>query len=112
MRILALCSAAALALALAPNANATIVGSTYNVTTSETGNTVISPLGAQGAHTDPANLGFCVGSLEVGPACAEGSGVTGGYSFATVSPTLDRITFSFAGSTALAGPGTFDVELG
>jgi hypothetical protein len=112
MRILALCSAAALALAFAPNANATIVGSTYNLTTSETGNTVITPLGAQGAHTDPANPGFCVGSTEVGPACASGSGVTGSYAFSTVSPTLDRISFSFAGSTAGAGPGTFDVELG
>jgi hypothetical protein len=112
MRILALCSAAALALAFAPNANATIVGSTYDVTTSETGNTVITPLGAQGAHTDPANLGFCVGSTEVPPACGNNSGVTGGYSFATVSPTMDTITFNYAGTTIGASPGSFSVDLG
>jgi hypothetical protein len=29
-----------------------------------------------------------------------------------VSPTLDKITFSFFGATVGAGPGTFDVDLG
>jgi len=82
------------------------------LTTSDSGSTVISPVGAQGAHTDPANPGFCVGSTSSAPACASSSGVSGAFSFSTVSPTLDRITFSFAGSTAGAGPGTFDVELG
>ena len=56
--------AAALSLAFAPNANATIVGSTYDFTTSVTGNTQISPLGGPTSHTDPANPGFCVGSAD------------------------------------------------
>jgi hypothetical protein len=109
MRIRALYLTAALALAFAPNANATIVGSTYDFTSSVTGNTQISPLGAQGAHTDPANVGFCVGPPVE---CGTGSGVTGFYNFATVSPTLDTITFSFFGSTFGAGPGTFAIDLG
>jgi hypothetical protein len=101
--------AAALSLAFAPNANATIVGSTYDFTTSVTGNTQISPLGGPTLHTDPANPGFCVGPPV---ACGAGSGVSGAFSFATVSPTLDHITFSFFGSTAGAGPGSFTIDLG
>jgi hypothetical protein len=114
MRTLALCSTTALALAFAANANATIVGSTYDMTTSETGNTVISPLGAQGAHTDPANPGFCVGSTSMGPACAPpiSSGVSGSFAFSTVTPTMDTITFSYFGSTSGAGPGSFSTDLG
>jgi hypothetical protein len=109
MKIRASYFAAALALAFAPNANATIVGSTYDFTSGVTGNTMISPLGAQGAHTDPANVGFCVGPPV---ACGAGAGVSGSYAFATVTPTLDTITFTFFGSTAGAGPGTFDIDLG
>jgi hypothetical protein len=101
--------AAALSLAFASNANANIVGSTYNFTTSVTGSTMISPLGATGAHIDPANPGFCVGPPV---ACGSGSGVSGAFTFAMTSPTLDTITFSFFGSTAGAGPGSFTIDLG
>ena len=97
------------ALCTAPNANATIVGSTYNFTTSVTGNTQISPLGGPTIHTAPANPGFCVGPPV---ACGAGSGVSGAFTFATVTPTLDRITFTYFGSTAGAGPGSFSVDLG
>jgi len=109
MRIRASYFAAALALAFAPNANATIVGSTYNFTTSVTGNTQISPLGGPTAQTDPANPGFCVGPPVN---CGGGQGVSGSFAFATVSPTLDTITFSYFGSTAGAGPGSFSIDLG
>jgi hypothetical protein len=101
--------AAALSFAFAPNANATIVGSTYDFTTSVTGNTQISPLGGPTTHTDPANPGFCVGPPVN---CAGGHGLSGFFSFATVTPTLDTITFAFAGSTAGAGPGSFSIDLG
>jgi hypothetical protein len=102
--------AAALCLGLASNANATIVGSTYDFSTSTTGNTQISPApGAPTLHTDPANPGFCVGPPV---ACGAGSGVSGAFTFSTVSPTQDQINFSFFGSTAGAGPGSFDIDLG
>jgi hypothetical protein len=109
MRIHASYFAAALSLAFAANANATIVGSTYDFTTSVTGNTQISPLGGPTLHTDPANPGFCVGPPV---ACATGSGVSGSFAFATTTPTLDTITFTYFGSTAGAGPGSFSVDLG
>jgi hypothetical protein len=108
MRIRASYFAAALPLAFAANANATIVGSTYDATSSVTGATQISPLGATGAHTDPANPGFCVGPPV---ACGTGSGVTTLFTFATVTPTLDTITFSYFGSTSGAGPGSFSIDL-
>ena len=101
--------AAALSLAFASNANANIVGSSYNFSTSVTGNTMISPLGSTGNHTDPANPGFCVGPPV---ACGSGSGVSGAFTFAMTSPTLDTITFTFFGSTAGAGPGSFTIDLG
>lgn len=112
MRVRASYIAAAFSLAFAPVANATIVGSTYDFTTSESGNTVIAPLGGPTMQTDPANPGFCVGSVSLAPACSSGSGVSGSFSFAKVSPTLDTITFTFFGSTAGAGPGSFDIDLG
>lgn len=99
----------ALAAICASAAMADIQGSTYTFATSVTGNTQISPLGSGGTHTDPANPGFCVGPPV---ACGSGSGVSGSFSFATVSPTLDTITFQFFGSTAGAGPGTFKIDLG
>ena len=102
--------AAALSLAFASNANADIVGSAYNFSASVTGNTAI--LATAGTHTDPANPGFCVGSTTIAPNCSGGSGVTGGFTFAMSSPTLDTITFGFAGSTFLAGPGSFTIDLG
>jgi hypothetical protein len=101
--------AAALSFAFGPVANATIIGSTYDFTTSVTGNTQISPLGGPTLHTDPANPGFCVGPPV---ACGAGSGVSGSFTFATVSPTLDRIVFTYFGSTAGAGPGSFTIDLG
>ena len=112
MSIRVSCVAAALSLAFASNANADIVGSSYNFSTSVTGNTMISPLGSTGNHTDPANPGFCVGSTTIAPNCSGGSGVTGGFTFAMSSPTLDTITFTFFGSTAGAGPGSFTIDLG
>jgi hypothetical protein len=100
---------AALCLAFSPVANATIVGSTYDFTTSVTGNTLISPLGGPTLHTDPANPGFCVGPPV---ACGAGEGLSGSFSFATVSPTSDRITFTYFGSTSPVGPGSFTIDLG
>jgi hypothetical protein len=100
--------AAALSLVFAPNANATIVGSTYDFTTSVTGFTQISPLGGPTLHTDPANPGFCVGPPV---ACSTGNGLSGSFSFAQSTPTLDTITFTFFGSTAV-GSGTFIIDLG
>jgi hypothetical protein len=108
MRVRASHLAAALALAFAANANATIVGSTYDFTSSVTGSTQISPLGGPTTHTDPANVGFCVGPPVN---CGGGQGVTGFYSFAKVSPTLDTITFTFFGSTN-AVTGSFAIDLG
>ena len=110
MSIRVSCVAAALSLAFASNANADIVGSAYNFSASVTGNTAI--LATAGTHTDPANPGFCVGSTTIAPNCSGGSGVTGGFTFAMSSPTLDTITFGFAGSTAGAGPGSFTIDLG
>src|SRR5438067_11931870 len=109
MRVRASYIAAALSFAFGPVADATIVGSTYDFTTSVTGNTQISPLGGPTLHTDPANPGFCVGPPV---ACGAGSGVSGAFTFATVTPTLDRITFTYFGSTAGADPGSFSVDLG
>jgi hypothetical protein len=108
MRIRPSYFAAALALGFAPNANSTIVGSTYNYTASATGNTQIG-MTANGTFTDPANPGFCVGP-PVG--CNTGSGVSGSFAFATVTPTLDTITFTYFGSTSGAGPGSFAIDLG
>jgi hypothetical protein len=97
---------------VAPDANASIVGSTYDFTASESGNTVITPLGGPALHTDPANPGLCVGSTSTAPDCASGPGLSGSFALGKVSPTVDTITFTFFGSTFLAGPGTFDVHLG
>ena len=109
MRIRASYLAAALSVAFAANANATIVGSTYDFTTSVTGSTQIGPLGGPTSQTDPANPPFCVGPPV---ACGAGSGLSGSFTFAQVTPTLDTITFIFFGSTIGAGPGTFAIDLG
>jgi len=111
MRIGASLTAAALSLVLAANANATIVGSTYDFSTSQTGNTVLSPAPAPPTLVTGNPPGFCVGSTSVAPACAANSGVTVIPSFSTVSPTQDQITVFGAGSTAGAGPGSFDIDL-
>lgn len=108
MRIRALYLAAALSVVFAANVNATIVGSTYDFTTSATGSTLISPFGGPTSHTDPANPGFCVGPPI---ACAAGAGLSGSFTFAQVTPTLDTITFIFFGSTSSA-LGTFAIDLG
>jgi hypothetical protein len=103
--------AAALSVAFGPVvANATIVDSTYDSGTTTTGNTLISAIG--GTHTDPANPKFCVGSFTVEPDCANNHGVSGSFTFAQVTPTLDTITFTYFGSTSDAGPGSFDIALG
>jgi hypothetical protein len=110
MRIRASYLAAAFSLAFAPVASATIVGSTYNFTTSVTGNTQISPLGGPTTHTNGVNdPGFCVGPPVN---CGANQGVSGAFTFAKVTPTLDTITFTYFGSTAGAGPGSFSVDLG
>ena len=38
--------------------------------------------------------------------------MSGSFAFAIINPTLDRITFTFFGSTSGAGPGTFVIALG
>ena len=63
--------AAAFSLAFAPFAYATIVGSTYDFTTSVAGGAQISPLGGPTLETDPANPVFCFGP-PIG--CSVGSG--------------------------------------
>ena len=99
---------AAMTLVFAGNASATILGATYNFMTSTTGAVQISPSGGPTSHTDPANPGFCVGPPV---ACATGSGVSGSFAFSNVGPNLDRIAFTFFGST---NPvlGTFSIQLG
>jgi hypothetical protein len=109
MKIRALFLGVALPLAFAADANATIIGSTYEFSTSVTGSTQISPLGGPTVHTDPANPGFCVGPPV---ACDQGAGVSGSFAFSTTAnPDVDRITFTFFGSTDFA-PGTFTISLG
>lgn len=108
MKIRATYLAAAFSLAFAPVASATIVGSTYDFTSSVTGSTTISPLGGPTTHTDPANVGFCVGPNADN--CAP-SGLSGSYSFASQTPTTDTITFTFFGSTGPA-TGSFVIDLG
>jgi hypothetical protein len=109
MRVRASYLAAVLALAFAANANATIVGSTYNFTSSVTGTTTISPLGGPTTHTDPAaNASFCVGPNADN--CAT-SGMLGAVSFSNQTPTTDTITFRFVGSTN-AATGSFVIDLG
>jgi hypothetical protein len=105
-------ASAVLAFAFVPSANASIVGSTYDFTTSESGDTVITPLGGPTVHTDPTNPSFCVGSISTPPDCAGGHGLSGSFAFANVSSTMDTITFSFIGTTLGAGPGAFDIDLG
>src|SRR5687768_11570698 len=98
-----------LSLAFAANANATIIGATYDFSTSATGSTQIDPLGnPPGLHTDPANPGFCVGPPLL---CGQGAGLSGSFAFSNVAQDLDRITFSFFGSTDFAA-GTFTINLG
>ena len=108
MRIRASYLAAALSLAFAANATATIIGSTYDFSTSATGSVQIIPLGGPTVHTDPANPGFCVGP-PLG--CAGGQGLSGSFAFAQLTPTQDRITFTFFGSTNTIS-GTFSIHLG
>jgi hypothetical protein len=100
--------AAALALAFAAHANATIVGSTYDFSTSATGQTGISPaVTTPTPKTDPSNPAF-----QVGDAATFDFTLSGSFAFAKVSPTHDTITFSFFGSTSGGGPGTFSIDLG
>jgi hypothetical protein len=101
-----------LALTFAAEANATIVGSTYNFATSQSGNTLISPLGAQGTFTDPSNLGFCVGSVFGPPNTTCSNGLLGSFTFGQVTPTLDRITFRLSQLSQGGGPGSFTIDLG
>ncbi|MGH9343240.1 MAG: PEP-CTERM sorting domain-containing protein [Terriglobia bacterium] len=104
---LAFCLVVALSLTFAAAADATIVGATYNYSTSTTGNTAITGQ-TSGTATDPGNPGFCVGPPN---ACSSGAGVSGSFTFANVSPTQNTITFTFYGSTSGAGPGSFSLDL-
>jgi hypothetical protein len=92
--------------AVATPASAKLVGATYDFNTSTTGNTQIGAV--PGTYTDPSNPGFCVGPPV---ACSSGSGMFGFFSFASPSPTMSTITFQFFGSTAGAGPGSFELDL-
>ncbi len=105
---LAFCVVAALSLTFAAAANATIVGSTYDFSASNTGNTAIGA-SAAGTYTDPANAGICVGPPVD---CANNAGLSGSFAFANVSPTQNTISFTFYGSTNGAGPGSFSFDLG
>ncbi len=108
MQFRALLLGTAMTLGFAGNASATIIGATYDFTTSTTGVTQISPFGGPTTHTDPANPGFCVGPPVT---CGQGSGLSGSFAFSNVGPNLDRITFTFFGSTDFA-VGTFSIQLG
>jgi hypothetical protein len=103
---LAALTAIALAVSAAHPAAAHLVGVTYDFDTSTTGNTAIGA--PSGTFTDPSNPGFCVGPPV---ACGSGSGVSGSFAFADVSPGSSTITFTFFGSTAGAGPGSFLIDL-
>jgi hypothetical protein len=107
-RNLALYVVAALSLTFATAASATLVGSTYDYSSSTTGNTVLTG-SANGTYTDPSNPGVCVGPPNF---CGDSAGLSGSMAFATISPTLNTITFTFYGSTAGAGPGSFTLDLG
>jgi PEP-CTERM motif len=98
---------AAVALLSASNAKADIVGSTYLFSTSTTGGITITST-PFGTYTDPSNAGFCVGPPT---ACNVGSGMSGSYTFADITPTLSTITFTFFGSTN-GGTGSFSIDLG
>jgi hypothetical protein len=91
-----------------PRAEAALITATYDFTTSVTGSVQIDPLGGPTEFTDPANPAFCVGPPV---ACASGSGMSGSFDFADVTPILSTITFQFFGST-FSAPGTFAIDLG
>ena len=97
-----------LSLLLVPRAEADIIASSYDFTTSVTGTVAMDPIGGPTGFTDPANPGFCVGPPVD---CGGGSGVSGSFSFADLTPVLSTITFTFFGSTAGA-TGTFAINLG
>jgi hypothetical protein len=108
LKIHSLHFAAALTVVFASTSMADIQGSTYNFSTGVGGSTQISAP-SNGAYTDPANPGFCVGPPV---SCGSGSGLSGQFAFADTSATTSTITFTFFGSTSGAGPGDFFVDLG
>ena len=106
-RTLTMLAATALAVAVASPARADLQNVTYHFSGSAVGNTQIDAVA--GTYTDPLNPGFCVGPpLD----CSGGSGMSGAFTFSDVTSTLSRITFTFFGSTAGAGPGFFLIDLG
>lgn len=107
-KTLACCVTATLLLTFAATANATILGSTYNLSASTTGNTTITGA-TSGTYIAPHNAGFCIGPPN---ACGNGSGLSGSFQFGYASPTQDTISFTFYGSTFGAGPGSFSLNLG
>jgi hypothetical protein len=95
-------------LLFAPRAEAGLIGTSYDLTTSVTGSVAIDPLGGPTGFTDPLNPGFCVGPPV---ACGVGAGMSGSFTFADVTPVLSTITFTFFGSTSGA-LGTFALDFG
>jgi hypothetical protein len=96
--------AAASALTMAAPAMAHLVGATYDLSSSVTGNTVIEA--SFGTFTDPRNPGFCIAS-----GCdSDPTAFTGGFTFSSPTSTMSDITFSFFGSSG-GGPGTFSIDL-
>jgi hypothetical protein len=91
-----------LCLLSATNASAALSG-TFNASDSTTGNTVVT-----GFTSGPFTVGVSGPSFCLGPpnACGSGSGVT-----ASTSVSGTQVTFTFFGSTAGAGPGSFTVNL-
>jgi hypothetical protein len=92
LNIRALQLAAALAVVFASTSMADINNATYNFRARAGGSIVISGF-TNGTYTAPAGSGFCVGPPN---ACSSGSGLSGGYSFADISPTCRRLPLLFS----------------
>ena len=90
------------ALAVSP-VSATLIGDSVNFTTASTGNTTITGGAAGVIVGGGVEFGGCVGPPLL---CSSGSGLSVG-----VDVGASSIIFSFAGSTAGAGPGTFDITI-
>ena len=95
-------AAATLCLIWTTTARANLSG-TYNASSTVSGNTVVTGLTSGPFTVGSGGPSFCVGPPN---ACGTGSGVSGS---ATVSAT--QVVFTFFGSTAGAGPGSFTINL-
>jgi hypothetical protein len=107
VNIRALHLAAALAVVFASTSMAnSIQGSTYHLSTSQTGTTTITS--SPGTYTDPTAEIFCVGPNSDN---CNTSGMLGSYRFADTTATTATITFHFTGGT-FSATGSFSVDLG